>query len=289
MDAIKVNLTAQQLRNFQNQKPFQLSHSQLSGNSKGNHTVEIHLNPPSLTKLLKNIQGGKGFRFSPNHIVGGSLLDDIARKTKNTFRDVGNHAKDIAIDVAKDAVKSKVKKMTGLGMKRPAKGSAEAKQWGQRMKALREAKKGGKTIEGGRTYAERLRDRTRRIGQRAKATFQKVGDAFKPVGDFLTSKPVKEGLKTIGKETLQGLKDYALPIAKEVGKDALKTAVTGAMMGVGLNKRRIPVVGGAFVKGVPLPYYTQPTTDRIMTHGLHSHHRGNRNGLHHGGSFLPLG
>ena len=283
MEAIKVNLTTPQLRNYQNQKPFQLSHSQLSGNSKGNHTVEIHLNPPSFTKLLKNMNQGKGFRFSPNHIQGGSFLGDIARK-------VGHHAKDIAIDVAKDAVKNKVKKMTGLGMKRPAKGSPEAKAWGQRMKALREAKKGGqKTIEGGRTYAERLRDRTRRIGQRAKATFQKVGDAFKPVGKFLTSEPVKQGLKAIGNETLKGLKDYALPIAKEVGKDALKTAVTGAMMGVGLNKRRIPVVGGAFVKGVPLPYYTQPTTDRIMTHGLHSHHRGNRNGLHHGGSFLPLG
>ena len=280
MDVIKVNLTAPQLRNFQNQKPFQLSHSQLSGNSKGNHAVEIHLNPPSLSKLLKNIQQGKGFRFSPNHIQGGSLLGDITRT-------VGHHVKDAAIGVAKEVVKDKVKKMTGLGMKRPAKGSPEAKAWGEKMKALREAKKGN-TIEGGRTYAERLRDRTRRIGQRAKATFEKVGDAFKPVGKFLTSEPVKQGLKTIGKETLQGLKDYALPIAKEVGKDALKTAVTGAMMGVGV-KRRIPVVNGSFIKGIPLPYYTQPTTERIMTHGLHSHHRGNRNGLHHGGSFLPLG
>ena len=281
MDVIKVNLTAPQLRNFQNQKPFQLSHSQLSGNSKGNHAVEIHLNPPSLSKLLKNIQQGKGFRFSTNHIVGGSFLGSIARS-------VGNHVKDAAIGVGKEVVKDKIKKMTGLGMKRPVKGSKEAIEWGQRMKALREAKK-GKTIEGGRTYAERLRDRTRRIGQRAKATFEKVGDAFKPVGKFLTSEPVKNTLKQVGKETLQGLKDYALPIVKQVGKDALKTAVTGAMMGVGVSKRRIPVVGGAFVKGVPLPYYTQPTTERIMTHGLHSHHRGNRNGLTHGGSFLPLG
>jgi len=42
-------------------------------------------------------------------------------------------------------------------------------------------------------------------------------------------------------------------------------------------------------KGVPLPLYTKETMGRIGTHGLLDHQRGSRNGLLHGGSFLPLG
>ena len=60
----------------------------------------------------------------------------------------------------------------------------------------------------------------------------------------------------------------------------VRDAVTGAVTGG---------VGGSLLKGPPKALYTKKTTDRIMTHGLSKHVSGSRNGLVHGGSFLPLG
>ena len=64
--------------------PFQLSHRQLSGNSKGKHEIMLNLPETETQKLVSNIQQGKGFRFNPKKFV---------RQAKNTLKQVGTTAK----------------------------------------------------------------------------------------------------------------------------------------------------------------------------------------------------
>ena len=96
--------------------------------------------------------------------------------------------------------------------------------------------------------------------RKAKNTFNKVANFVKPA--------------------IPVIKEIALPIIKDLARDAITKTVKGG---------RIPVEGGALKDGIPQPLYTTKTTDRIMTHGLTSHKSGNKNGLMQGGSFLPLG
>jgi hypothetical protein len=188
MDTVKLRLTTSQLKNLKEGLPFQLSHPQLSGQSKGEHEIEIQLPSHHTKKLMKNLSMGKGFRF-PAH------------------------------------------SSSSLGMQ--------------------------DEMEGGSTYLQRLARRTRN-------TFRPVEKAFRPL--------VKPALKE--------LKNIALPIVKDAARDMVRDALTGAVTGG---------VGGNLLKGAPRPMYTNKTTDRIMTHGLSKKMVGNRNGLVHGGSFLPLG
>ena len=51
----------------------------------------------------------------------------------------------------------------------------------------------------------------------------------------------------------------------------------------------IPVEGGSFHRGVPQPIVSHLTNERIQSSGLLRHQRGSKNGLIHGGSFLPMG
>ena len=181
MDTVKLRLTTSQLKNLKEGLPFQLSHPQLSGQSKGEHEIEISLPSHHTKKLMKNLSMGKGFRF-PAH------------------------------------------SSSSLGMQ--------------------------DEMEGGSTYLQRLARRTR--------------NTFRPL--------VKPALKE--------LKNIALPIVKDVARDVVRDAVTNTITSG---------VGGNLLRGPPKPLYTKKTTDRIMTHGLSKKTVGNRNGLVHGGSFLPLG
>lgn len=95
---------------------------------------------------------------------------------------------------------------------------------------------------------------------------ENVKDVFKKVTKFI--KPV-----------LPVVKDIVEPVIKDVARNALKTYI----------QSRIPVQGGALKDGIPLPLYSAKTTERIMTHGLSHKMSGTKNGLLHGGSFLPLG
>jgi len=187
MDTVKLRLTTSQLKNLKEGRSFQLSHPQLSGQSKGEHEIEIELPSHHTKKLMKNLSMGKGFRF-PAHSSSLGMEDEM---------------------------------------------------------------------EGGSTYLQRLARRTRN-------TFRPVEKVFRPL--------VKPALKE--------LKNIALPIVKDVARDVVRDAVTNTITSG---------VGGNLLRGAPRPLYTQKTTDRIMTHGLSNKMVGNRNGLVHGGSFLPLG
>ena len=371
MEPVRVHLTTPQLRKFHRSQPFQLSHDQLIGNGLGHHEVELDLHPNHHRRIQSNIRGGRGFRFSPETIRGGSLLGSLKKGVMRTGQyirknvpksalqtavhkiadranlgDIGRYALDKgldigysntsgadlkrqAIDFGKDFLQ---KKMEGRGFHRPKKGSAEAKAWGERMKQLRMAKKnGGEMIEGGSTYAQRLARRTRNTFKPVGRAFRKFGETVAPIVvpiakeagkafldkakagaiDALTSQGLIKGGSTYAQRLARRTRNtfkpvgrafrkfgetvapIVAPIAKEAGRALLDKATQGAMGmlmgGMGVRNHRIPVQGGALRKGVPLPLYTKETMGRIGTHGLLDHQRGSRNGLLHGGSFLPLG
>ena len=134
-----------------------------------------------------------------------------------------------------------------------------------------------------------------------------VTSAFQPGGsaeDFgkkIASALIHEGIPQATAFICGTLAEAAFPeggvaagfIGSQAGK-ALGNAIAdkvGQSTGYGLQNLggTLFVKGGAFVRGVPLPIYTDSTKERIQTHGLLSHQRGTRNGLLQGGSFLALG
>ena len=94
-----LHLTSQQLNKFKKGTGFQLSHNQLTANA-GKHQVQVHLMPPDLNKLVKNIQAGKGFRFTQKNVKGGSIMSfvkkiipkDVAKMGLNALADVAGLA-----------------------------------------------------------------------------------------------------------------------------------------------------------------------------------------------------
>jgi hypothetical protein len=131
MDTIRLRLTTSQLRNLQKGRSFQLSHPQLSGQSKGEHEIEIPLPSHHTQKLMKNMSMGKGFRFPASSASlddveekemqgGATYLQRLARRTRNTFRPVARafrplvkpalkELKDIALPIVKDAARDMVR------------------------------------------------------------------------------------------------------------------------------------------------------------------------------------
>ena len=98
MEKLEVFLTTAQKRNFEQGKSFQLSHKQLETKT-GKHHVEIHLSKAHHNKLLRNVKENKGFRFTPEIVLGGSFLKSLGNITKKVGKFVTHH-------VSKDLVKA---------------------------------------------------------------------------------------------------------------------------------------------------------------------------------------
>ena len=241
MDTVKLRLTTPQLKKLHGGLAFQLSHPQLSGDSKGEHDIEVQLPSQHTKRLMKNISTGKGFCFpTSSSSKSGSGIQALGDKLK-----------------------------------------------AQRGKMLKKAIKEEAPIEGGATYLQRLARRTR--------------NTFKPVERVFKKNIIDSGVgKEIAKELIKVGTQYALPAATTALSVMAgdETGQTGRIVGNIAGKRLQGLanrsgygagVGGNMVRGAPRPLYTQRTTDRIMTNGLSSHKSGTRNGLVHGGSFLPLG
>ena len=84
MHSVKLILTDAQMNKMKSSSPFQLSHRQLSGQSKGKHEVTLQLPEADSRRLVNNVQQGKGFRFNPKKFL---------RQAKNTLKKVGSAAK----------------------------------------------------------------------------------------------------------------------------------------------------------------------------------------------------
>ena len=85
-EKIELNLTAAQLRKMKTGKPFQLSHVQLvEGTTLSRHEVEISVSANTAKKIRSALKRGKGFRFSPSLIEGGSLKS-FMKSASNTVQ-----------------------------------------------------------------------------------------------------------------------------------------------------------------------------------------------------------
>jgi hypothetical protein len=191
MPFVKMTLTAAQFKKHTLGKMFQLSHKQLTGESSGKHDIELNIGDGEVEKLMKNIQMGKGFKFS-SPMEGGSF-------------DFEEHQKRY------EAGGKKLKRDTVF---RVLKGSDDALAWGEKMKQCRLAKKSGISsddeIVGGSTYNERLARRT-------KNTFKKIGQTAVPI------------LKDIGVNVIKNIGTKLLTTALMGGK--LETAPYSHMIG----------------------------------------------------------
>ena len=265
MHSVKLILTDAQLKKMKSSNPFQLSHRQLSGNSKGKHEIMLNLPETETQKLVSNIQQGKGFRFNPKKFV---------RQAKNTLKQVGKTAKkagkfivdNVPKEITKDVAnlvadelelgeqqKDLVNKGIDLGYKSQGKGiSRRPNPWINHVKNFAK--------QYGLSYRDALKH------PQVKTTYQKGGSFL---GDL------KKGFKRVGK-----VLKPAAPIVKEVGKEVAKDAVKGAILGVGhKSKQNIHNEGGNLLRGIPK---TLASRKRAQEHIK-------TNGLMHGGSFLPLG
>ena len=254
MHSVKLILTDAQMNKMKSSSPFQLSHRQLSGQSKGKHEVTLQLPEADSRRLVNNVQQGKGFRFNPKKFL---------RQAKNTLKKVGsatrkagkfvvdNVPKEITKDVANlvadelelgDEGKYLVDKGIDLGYKSQGKGTSKrTNTWIAHVKNF------------AKQYGINYRDALRHPDVRT--TYQKGG---------------KFSLKKLGR-----MLKPAVPVAKEIAKDAVK----GAILGVGhKSKHNIHNEGGTLLKGIPKNVNSRATREHIKT-----------NGLMQGGSFLPLG
>ena len=239
-------------------------------------TVKLRLPTPQVKKL----QGGLSFQLSHPQLSGHSK---------------GEH--DIEVQLPSQHTKRLMKNISmGKGFRFPTSSSSSGagfqalgdKLKGQRGKMLKKAMiKEEAQMEGGATYLQRLARRTR--------------NTFKPVERGFKKNIIDSGVgKEIAKELIKVGTQYALPTATTALSVMAgdETGQTGRIIGNIAGKRLQGLadrsgygagIGGNMVRGAQRPLYTQRTTDRIMTHGLSSHKSGTRNGLVHGGSFLPLG
>jgi hypothetical protein len=152
-DVIEVFLNNAQKKKFEKGDNFQLSATQLQSDD-GEHHVEIEMQPKHKKELLRNVSKNKGYRFSAEKVVGGSILGDIARglgkkfvkKGANKLLDtIGNRTKHRGIT---DGIKNHaVDPLVNFGVDRisggkMAKGSPEM---AEKMARLRGMKKSGST------------------------------------------------------------------------------------------------------------------------------------------------
>ena len=249
MHSVKLILTDAQLRKMKASNPFQLSHKQLSGQSKGKHEVIMDLPESDSRRLVSNVQLGKGFRFNPKKFL---------RQAKNTVKKAGNVAKqagqfvvqNIPKEITKDVAnvvadelelgaqgKYLVNKGIDLGYQSQGKGTqkkASNNPWIDHVKRF------------GQQYGLSYRDALRH--PEVKTTYQKGGKfSFKKLGRMLI---------------------HNAPIAED------------ALLGAGhKSKHNIHNEGGTLLKGIPKAMSSRGgTREHIQT-----------NGLIRGGSFLPLG
>jgi ribosomal protein S6E (S10) len=121
----------------------------------GDHHVEIEMQPKHKKEMLRNVSNNKGYRFSSNKVVGGSILGDIARSLGKKFVKKGaNKLLDTIGDRTKhrgltDGIKNyAVDPLVNFGVDRisggkMAKGSPEM---AEKMARLRGMKKGNTAV-----------------------------------------------------------------------------------------------------------------------------------------------
>ena len=251
MHSVKLILTDAQLKKMKSSNPFQLSHRQLSGNSKGKHEIMLNLPETETQKLVSNIQQGKGFRFNPKKFV---------RQAKNTLKKVGSAAKKAGKFIVDNVPKEITKDVANL--------VADELELGDRQKDLV-----NKGIDLG------YKSQGKGVSKRVNPWISHVKNFAKERGlnyrDALRHPQVKSTYQRGGKFSIGKLERAFRPpsaIVRDVAKKEL--------LGMGhKSKQNIHNEGGNLLKGIPK---TLASRKRAQEHIK-------TNGLLQGGSFLPLG
>ena len=112
MERIEVYLTPQQHKKFLHHQPFQLSAPQLKASDKHigkKFHVELQLTKAHYKKLLRNVKAGKGYRFTKEAIMGGSILGELFNGAKSVVGKIGNAVDKLGEYVSPDLIRQGVK------------------------------------------------------------------------------------------------------------------------------------------------------------------------------------
>ena len=300
-ETFEIHLSAAQLRKFKAGLPFQLNSSQLSTGTTGNK-VQLTVHRKHYKRMLKNIKSKKGFRFTDDIIAGGSLW--------NKVKSVWNVIKEKSIQ-AGEAIKKHIPNETVIKEKL-MQAAAAIKEHIPKETVKKVLKKGvdaviptaqqdivntviNKSID--YAYSTKKKRARSHIKDLANELKPEIKDAIKmatpdkykdTVSDIIGSglkrkRFVKGSIQArewgekmkAARERKTG-KGFGSSLFKAVAP-SLASAVVGKLVGKGIrNKRHVPY--GQLVDGVPSPFITDESVERIKTHGLQHKHHG-MNGL----------
>ena len=286
-ESISVFLTTAQRNKMQGGKTFQLSASQIQSGT-GKHNVDIEMTSKDYKQLLKNVSKNKGFRFTPDKVVGSGIFKDISKKLAKKIApkildEIGNRTGQKGItDALKkssdDLIDIGADKITGGKLK---KGSPEMRAHMARLRGMRKGKGVNmeEEIDGGNIFDD--------VGRKIKRGFNKT---FNPalgrkIKSALTSDTAKGIYKDVADVGIDAVGAYTgNPLLAKVGSRVVDAGIDG--LGVGgkrvYKRKNLMVVGGTLRDGVPSVMVRH---GGIMRGGSFT----SKNGTHYGGSFKSGG
>lgn len=240
-DKIQVFLTSAQKKKFENGKTFQLSATQLNAGT-GKYHVEIEMTTQNHKELLRNVARNKGYRFTREKVVGGSIFGKFL---KSVAKAVAPKALDFVGEKTgtkniTDALKPSANGLIDVGVDKITGGKLEkgSPEMAEKMARLRSMRK-GKQVDGGNIFDD--------IKNGWNRTFTpKLG---KKIQKALTSKVAKDIYKGIADVGVDSIAAYTgQPMLGAIGSQVVNSAIDGA----GVKRRRnTMVVGGSLVAGIP--------------------------------------
>jgi hypothetical protein len=243
-DKIQVFLTSAQKSKFEKGKTFQLSATQLNAGT-GKFHVEIEMTTKNHKELLRNVARNKGYRFTREKVVGGSIfgkvlktvakavapkaLDFVGEKTgTKSITDALKPSANGLIDVGVD-------KITGGKLK---KGSPEMAEKMARLRSMRKRKQ----VDGGNIFDD--------IKNGWNRTFNpKLGREIKKALTSGEAKDIYKGIADVGLTAVAGY--TGSPMLGAVGSQLVNSAIDGAGVRRKYGKKNTLVVGGNLVSGIP--------------------------------------
>ena len=250
-ESISVFLTTAQRNKMQGGKTFQLSASQIQAGT-GKHNVDIEMTSKDYKQLVRNVSKNKGFRFTPDKVVGSGIFKDISKKLakklapkaldyigektgQKGITDALKKSSDDLIDIGAD-------KITGGKL---VKGSDAMRAHMAKLRGMRK----GKGVHMEEIEGEGVFDDIKRGFNR---TFNpKLGRKIKKA---LTSDTAKGIYKDVADVAIDAAGAYTgNPLLAKVGSKVVDAGIDG--LGVGgkrvYKRKNLMVVGGTLRDGVP--------------------------------------
>jgi hypothetical protein len=287
-EKITLYLSTAQKNKLSKGQTFQLSNQQLQA-GEGKHMVEIELPSKEYQKLVKNVSLQKGYRFTPNVVVGHGFFGNIA---KSVLKSVAPTVIDYVGDKTKtrgltDAiVKPIANNVIDLGVNqvsggRLMKGSPEMKE---RMAMLRGMRKGaghkmkmdmGMDMVGGNVFDD--------IRNGFNRTFTPA--LGKDIQKSLTSPIAKNVYKTVADASLGALGTATgTPILSGIASQGINALIDGANIRRRKSNKNMMIQGSSLINGVPPSIQMNHIMNPVPIRDI-----GGGSFLSAGGSFLSPG